>query len=125
MADFNFNDEIVTLSGVEGLGYTHDSVIVTVTATMFQGSLLADDTEVATVGASTVNGAIDDLNFRRHREDLAVGDEIKVAVAKRGLVLNESALVYTDGAIDADGKAALAASGMNKFSTVANATDII
>lgn len=125
MADFNFNDEIVTLGGFEGFGISHDSVEVTVTATMKQGSLVtAAGVEVATAGFATVAGVIDDLMFRRHRDELAVDDVITVAVAKRGLILNDSVLVYTDGAIDANGKAALAAY-MNKFATVANSTDII
>jgi hypothetical protein len=128
MADFDFKSEIVSLGGVDSTsgGYTHDSVLVTVTATMKQGSLLkADGTEAATAEAATIVGAIDDLTFRRHLDELEVGDEVLAAVAKRGLILNESALVYTDGAIDAAGKAALAAAGLNKFSTVADDSSII
>lgn len=128
MADFNFNEEIVVLGGVDSTsgGYTHDSVEVTVTATMKQGSLLkADGTEAATADAADVVGAIDDLMFRRHRDELEVSDTVKIAVAKRGLTLNESALAYTDGAIDAAGKAALAAAGMNKFGTVADDAQIV
>lgn len=126
MADFDFKSEIVTLSGVDVRGYTHDSVEVTVTATMKQGSLLiADGTEAAAADAANVVGAIDDLTFRRHRDELEVGDVVLASVAKRGLVLNTAALVYTDGAIDAAGKAALAAAGMNKFATVADDSAII
>lgn len=125
MADFDFNDEIVTLAGFEGTGISHDSVEVTVTATMKQGSLLkADGSEAAEADADDVVGVLDDLTFRRHREDLEVGDKVLAAVAKRGLVLNESALAYTDGAINDAGKAALAA-GMNKFATVANDSTIV
>ena len=125
MADFDFNDEIVTLSGFDGFGISHDSVEVVVTATMKQGSLLkADGTEAATADAAAVVGVLDDLMFRRHRDELAVDDTILVAVAKRGLVLNEAVLTYTDGAIDAAGKAALAA-GMNKFASVANDATIV
>ena len=126
MADFDFNDEIVTLAGFEGTGISHDSVEVVVTATMKQGSLLkADGTEAATADAADVVGVLDDLMFRRHREDLAVDDVVLAAVAKRGLVLNETVLAYTDGAIDAAGKAALAAAGLNKFATVANDPTIV
>lgn len=127
MADFDFNAEIVTLGGVDSTsgGFTHDSVEVTVTDTMKQGSLLkADGTEAATADAADVVGAIDDLMFRRHREELTTGDTVKIAVAKRGLILNETALAYTDGAIDAAGKTALAA-GMNKFGSVADDATIV
>ncbi len=128
MADFDFKDEIVSLGGVDSTsgGWTHDSVLVTVTETMTQGSLLkADGTEAALADAADVVGAIDDLTFRRHRDELKAGDEVLAAVAKRGLTLNTTALKYTDGAIDAAGKAALAAAGMNKFSVVADDADII
>lgn len=126
MADFDFNSEIVVLGGCDEIGYTHDSVEVTVTSTMKQGSLLnAAGVEVATADAATVAGAIDDLNFRRHADELEAGDTILIAVAKRGLILNTSALVYTDGDIDTAGKTAFAASGMNKFSAVADSTDVI
>ena len=128
MADFDFKDEIVTLGGVDSTsgGYTHDSVLVTVTATMQQGSLLvADGTEAATADAANVVGAIDDLTFRRHRDELAVGDQVLASVAKRGLTLNETVLKYTDGDIDAAGKTALAAAGLNKFATVADDPAIV
>ena len=128
MADFDFNTEIVVLGGVDSTsgGWSHDSVEVTVTATMKQGSLLkADGTEAATLDAADVVGAIDDLMFRRHRDELDTGDTVKIAVAKRGLTLNENALSYTDGAIDAAGKAALAAAGMNKFGAVADDATIV
>lgn len=126
MTDFDFNSEIVVLGGISELGYTHDSVEVTVTDTMQQGSLLdSDGLEVATADAANVAGAIDDLMFRRHADDLETDDVLTVAVAKRGLILNTSALVYTDGDIDTAGQTALAAAGMNKFGTVADSTDVI
>lgn len=128
MADFDFKSEIVTLGGVDSTsgGYTHDSVLVTVTATMKQGSLLlADGTEAALLDAANVVGAIDDLTFRRHLDELEVGDQVLASVAKRGLIFNESALSYTDGDIDQAGKDALAAAGLNKFSTVADDPQIV
>lgn len=127
MADFDFNEEIVVLGGVDSTsgGWTHDTVELTVTATMKQGSLLlADGTEAETADGANVTGVINDLTFRRHRDTLEVGDVLLASVAKRGLTLNESALTYTDGAIDAAGKDALSAS-LNKFSAVADDTTIV
>lgn len=117
MADLNINEEVVVLGGVDAdVGYTHDSVTVTLTATMKQGSILdAAGAELALAGAANASGVIDDLTFRRHLADYEVDDEILVSVAKRGLILNEDVCTFSDGAIDATGKAALEAF-MNKFS---------
>ncbi|CAH9011336.1 putative decoration protein [Vibrio phage 249E41-1] len=122
MADFKFNDSVVVLNKFNSFGMAHDSVTVTVTDTMKQGSLLkADGTEAATADAANVVGAIDDLEFLRKLRGgdgaVATGDEVTVAVAKRGVMFNEAVLTYSDGAIDAAGKAALAVFA-NKFGTI-------
>lgn len=126
MADFDFKTEIVTLGGIADTSYTHDSVAVTVTATMKQGSILnAAGVEIAAAGFATAAGVIDDLTFRRHADTLTVGDVVLASIAKRGLILNESAITYSDAAIDAAGKAALVAAGLNKFAAVADDAAII
>lgn len=129
MADFSYNDTLVVMTKLDSLGYTHDSVTVTVTSTMTQGSLLlADGSEAAPADAANVAGAIDDLEFLRKLYDgegqVAVGSQVTIAVAKRGCILNESNLKFNDGsAIDATAKAALGVT--NKFTTVSDASDII
>jgi hypothetical protein len=127
MADFDFNSGVVVVDSVKDLGYTHDTVELTYTATMKQGSLVdASGVEVATADAADVVGAIDDQFVKNWAADeLEVGDTFLASVAKRGCIFNDSALVYTDGGIDADGKTALGAAGMNKFTTVADDASII
>lgn len=118
--DLNLNEEMVVLGSVKSdVGFTHDNVEVTLTDTMKQGSLLkADGTEVAAAAANNdIVGVIDDLYLRRHREEMAAGDKVMVAVAKRGLIFNSLAVKYADGnAIDAAGQAVLSGA-MNKFAT--------
>ncbi len=118
MADLTLNDKVVVLGGVDSdVGYTHDSILVTLTATMKQGSILgADGTELAVAAAADAVAVIDDLTIRGHLAEYEVGDQLLVSVAKRGLILNEDVCVFSDAAIDATGKAALEASGNNKFS---------
>lgn len=126
MADFDFNSGIVVVDSVKDLGFVHDTVEVTYTATMKQGSIVdADGVELATADAANAVGVINDEFIKNWAAtEASVGDTLKVSVAKRGAIFNESALVFTDGAIDDAGKAALAA-GMNKFTVIADDADII
>ena len=119
-ADLNLLEEQVVLGSVHSdSGFTHDTLEVTYSATLKQGSLLkADGSEAATADATDVIGAVDDLTIRRHSDDLEVGDTLKISVARRGLVLNRSVLKYSDGAINAAGEAALSAAGNNKIGDV-------
>lgn len=129
MAKFSYNDSVVVLGSLDLVGYPHDSVEVTVTATMKQGSLLkADGTEAAKAEASDVVGAIDDLEFmnklRSAAHTVPVGSKVLVSVAKRGCILNDKVLQYKDGSkIDDAGKAALAPT--NKFASVGNDDTIV
>ncbi len=129
MTKFSFNDSVVVLGSLDLVGYPHDSVEVTVTATMKQGSLLkADGTEATQAEAADVAGAIDDLEFLnklRHASDtVPVGSKVLVSVAKRGCILNEKVLQYKDGTqIDTAGKAALAPT--NKFASVGDDATIV
>lgn len=119
MADLDLNEELVVLGGVQAdAGFTHDNVEVTLTATMKQGSILdADGVELAVANAADAYYVIDDLNIKRWLEEYSVGDSLTIAVAARGLILNEAVVAFTDAAIDATGKAAIMAFN-NKFSTV-------
>jgi hypothetical protein len=129
MTKFSFNDSVVVLGSLDLTGYPHDSVEVTVTPTMTQGSLLkADGTEALQAEAADVVGAIDDLEFlnklRSGADTVPVGSKVLVSVAKRGCILNDKVLQYKDGSkIDDAGKAALAPT--NKFASVGNDSTIV
>lgn len=101
-------DTVETL--VSGNGYSHESVEVTVTATMGNGSLLVDDAEAAAASAATVNGIIDDAKF----DDgfYAVGDVVLTRVAKGHCVANVDVIKFSDAAYDDEALTALAANGV-------------
>lgn len=74
----------------------YESVLVTVTDTMKNGSLLvAAGTEAAIADAADVVGVIDDLKF--DEGFYTTGDVILVPVAKRDSILNGSVLTFSDG----------------------------
>lgn len=77
--------------------YTHESVLLTVTDTMKNGSLLVGDTEAALADVATVDGIIDDPAF----DDglYATGDVILVSVAKRSVIANTAVIAFTDGTV--------------------------
>lgn len=129
MAKFSYNDTVVVLGKLDLLGYSHDSVEVTVTDTMQQGSLLkADGSEAAKSEAADVVGAIDDLEFlnklRSADNTVPVGSKVLISVAKRGCIMNDKVLQYKDGSkIDDAGKAALAPT--NKFASISDDPTIV
>lgn len=102
------------LAGVQtefgGNAYTHESVEVTVTATMKNGSLLAGDTEVAIAAAATADAIIDDPRF----DDgfFEVGDTAFTRVAKRNVIANKDVLTFSDGAYTSETLTALDAAGV-------------
>lgn len=93
-----------------GNGYTHESVVVTVTATMGNGSLLTGATEAAVAAAATVDGVIDDPKF----DDglYTVGEEVLTRVAKNNVILNGAVIKFSDAAFGGEGLDALAAKGV-------------
>jgi len=102
------------LAGVQtefgGNGYTHDSVVVTVTATMGNGSLLDGATEAAVADAATVDGVIDDPKF--DEGFYKVGDEVLTRVAKNSVILNGKVIKFSDAAFDGESLTALEAKGV-------------
>lgn len=85
------------LSGVTtatgGNAYTHESIQVTVTATMANGSLmLATGLEAAEADAATVVGILDAPEL----EGASVGDVIFTRLAKRNVIANTPVLKYSD-----------------------------
>lgn len=117
MSDLNLGASQIVLNAVTSdlPSFTHDDVAVTWTATMKNGSIVnAAGVEVAVADAATAAGVIDDLTVRDYGDTLAVGDSLVVAVAKRGCVFKEANLKFTDAAINAAGKTALAAQ-LNQF----------
>lgn len=120
MADLDLALHQVVLNSVQSDlgGFTHDKVQVTWTATMKNGSILdAAGAELAVAAAANSVMVIDDLTARNLDGTLAVSDVLEVSVARRSVVFNQDVTVFTDGAIDATGIAALEAFN-NKFRTV-------
>lgn len=75
--------------------WTHDTVTVTWTATMSDGSLLvAANTEAALIDAANVVKVIDDP--QAFEKGYQVGDTVAVNVAVQGNVFNTAALSYSD-----------------------------
>jgi len=119
---YEFNKTTVVLGKQSLLGYSQDSVNVTRTETLRQGSLLkADGTEATKAEAHLVVGVVNDenmLNIARgadYSELVPVGSDMLITVAKRGCIFNTKGCFYKDGSpIDEAGKAALRALG-NKF----------
>lgn len=75
--------------------WTHDTVLVTWTATMQDGSMLgADLLEEAVAAAATVTMVIDDPSITE--KGYGVGDTVAVNVATQGNVFNTSALHFSD-----------------------------
>ena len=82
---------VTTESG--GNGYTHESIQVTVTATMKNGSLLlASGLEAAAADAATVVGILDAPEL----EGKEVGDVVFTRVAKRNVIANTDVIKYSD-----------------------------
>lgn len=83
-----------------------ESVRVTVTATMGNGSLLkADGTEGAVADAATVVGVIDDPKF--DEGFYSTGDVILVPVLKRSGVANGKVIKFSDAAYGGEALTAL------------------
>jgi hypothetical protein len=90
---------------------SYESVQVTVTATMGNGSLLlADNTEGAAADAATVVSIIDDPKF--DEGFYAVGDTILVPVGKRNLIASSDVIKFSDAAYGAETLTALVAAGV-------------
>lgn len=94
---------------VSGNAYTHESVEVTKTSTMTNGSLLlATNLEAAVEDAATVTGIIDYPQI-----DLAeTGDVVLVSVAKRSVIANTDVINFSDAAYDGESLTALEAKGV-------------
>ena len=90
---------------------SYESTLVTVTATMGNGSLLkSDKTEGLIADAATVVSVIDDPKF--DEGFYAVGDVILVPVATRNCIVNSDVIKFSDGAYTAEGLTALVAAGI-------------
>lgn len=88
--------------------YNCDDVTVTWAANMTAGALLkADGTWAATDDAANVAGVLVDVRALNLTGELVAGQTYKMAVGKRGLILNKNLLKYSDGNIDAAGVAVL------------------
>lgn len=78
--------------------YNCDDVTVTWVAGMKPGALIkADGTWAATADAGTVVGVVVDVKALNLTGELVAGQQYKMAVGKRGLILNKNLLKLSDG----------------------------
>lgn len=88
--------------------YNCDDVTVTWVTGMTAGALLkADGTWAATADAALVVGVLTDVRALNLEGALVNGQTYKMAVGKRGLILNKNLLKFSDGNINAAAQAAL------------------
>lgn len=88
--------------------YNCDDVTVTWATGMTAGALLkADGTWAATADAALVVGVLTDVRALNLEGALVNGQTYKMAVGKRGLILNKNLLKFSDGNINAAAQAAL------------------
>lgn len=100
-----------TLSAAMGGNMSYESVRVTVTATMQDGSLLlASGAEAAAADAANVTGIIDFPQFEVG--DYATGAIILVPVVRRDAIVNSEALHFSDAAYGTQTLTALATAGV-------------
>lgn len=97
------------LAGVQtelgGNAFTHESVEVTVTATMGNGSFLVGATEAAIADVATVDGILDDERF--DSDFFEVGDVVLTRVAKRSVIANSDVVKFSDAAFGGEALAIL------------------
>lgn len=85
---------------VESPQNSYDSVLVTITATMGNGSLLAGDTEVAAAASATADGVINDPKF--DEGFYTVGEVHLLPVCKRSAIVNSDVIKFSDAAYDGE-----------------------
>lgn len=105
----------VQLDGVQNLyknnGRTHESVVITKTTTMKNGSILkADNTEAAKADAATATKILDFTAF--NGLDIATGDTLEVPVIVRESTVDATYLTFSDGAYTNEGLTALVGNGV-------------
>ncbi len=106
----------VTLGGLQtefgGTAFTHESVVVTKTATMSHGSMLvAANTEAAIANVALVTGVIDDPSI----DLIATGSTALVSVARRGCIFSTAGLKYSDAGAAVPASLTLLNSAFNIF----------
>lgn len=111
MADSNF--KIVTVNYLQdvygGKGMSHDTVVVTKTATMESGSILkADGTEAAVADAATATLILDFAAV----DVASVGDVIAASAVKAYSQVKTGSLKFSDAAYAGEALTALAGKGV-------------
>lgn len=101
---------ILATVGVEtsGNAYTHETVEVTKTATMADGSFLVDAAEAAIADVATVNGILDFPEIELYE----TGDVMLARVAKRSVIANYDVVQFSDAAFGGEALAILDAKGV-------------
>lgn len=94
--------------------WTHDTILVTWTATMQDGSMLgADLLEEAVAAAATVTMVIDDPSITEKGYEVA--DVVAVNVAVRGNVFNTAAMHFSDSDVITPANLTALAANLNTF----------
>ncbi len=89
-----------------------DDMTVTWATAMKPGALIkADGTWAAAADVANVVGVVVDVRALNLTGELNTGSTYKMAVGKRGLILNKNLLKFSDAAINADGVALLEGKG--------------
>jgi hypothetical protein len=92
--------------------YTCDDMTVTWTTAMKPGALIkADGTWAAAADVAQVVGVVVDVRALNLTGELTNGSTYKMAVGKRGLILNKNLLKFSDAAINAAGVTLLEGKG--------------
>jgi hypothetical protein len=111
MANSNFKQVVADYAqgAYATKGLTHDTVLVTKTATMENGSILkADGTEAAIADAAAATHIIDTSLI----DVAAVGDVVAVSAVAKDAIVRKASLKFSDGAYTAEGLTALVAAGI-------------
>ena len=94
---------------IGGNAYTHETVEITMTATMANGSFLkADNTEAAIADIAIVAGVLEAPEIELYAD----GDVFVTRVAKRNVIANSDVVQYSDAAFGGEALAILDAKGV-------------
>lgn len=106
------SDVVLGKVGSSDLGYTTEEITVTYAAGMDVGALVTSaGAWVAAAGYATIYGVIVDMKAKNLDGGLTAGEKFPCVVAVRGTTFKESALKYSDAAINANGIAVLEGKG--------------
>lgn len=105
-------DVVLGNAGSSDLGYCFEEITVTYAANMDIGSVVnSSGVWIATAAAANAYGVIVDMKAKNLDGKLVAGNTFVCRIATRGVSFKSSKVLFTDGAINAAGKAPLEAKG--------------